>query len=660
MAGSPGSGVSLEGISLGSNEEADLRREAMQQVLDNLGSLPNATGAAELDLIFLRGIMESPIAHERLEETKLEAVRDNNLELVQEILRDLAQLAEQSSTAAELARILQEPHFQSLLETHDSVASKTYETPPPSPGLDPTFSNQPVPPDAVRMVGIRKTAGEHLGVTFRVEGGELVIARILHGGMVAQQGLLHVGDIIKEVNGQPVGSDPRALQELLRSASGSVILKILPSYQEPHLPRQVFVKCHFDYDPARDSLIPCKEAGLRFTAGDLLQIVNQDDANWWQAELCPRPFQACHVEGGSAGLIPSQLLEEKRKAFVKRDLELTPTSGTLCGSLSGKKKKRMMYLTTKNAEFDRHELLIYEEVARMPPFRRKTLVLIGAQGVGRRSLKNKLIMWDPDRYGTTVPYTSRRPKDSEREGQGYSFVSRAEMEADIRAGRYLEHGEYEGNLYGTRIDSIRGVVAAGKVCVLDVNPQAVKVLRTAEFVPYVVFIEAPDFETLRAMNRAALESGVSTKQLTEADLRRTVEESSRIQRCYGHYFDLSLVNSNLERTFRELQTAMEKLRTEPQCCSLLMPISHQMSLSEDQAVPRSVSESPSKGSVQRREKLLWDHVVNRYTALCHLSLRSPFLLWTGHTHPIPWAPLTSHPSILGAGPKLFPCGLGSG
>lgn len=37
--------------------------------------------------------------------------------------------------------------------------------------------------------------------------------------------------------------------------------------------------------------------------------------------------QACHLEGGSAGLIPSQLLEEKRKAFVKRDLELS-TAGT--------------------------------------------------------------------------------------------------------------------------------------------------------------------------------------------------------------------------------------------------------------------------------------------------------------------------------------------
>lgn len=77
------------------------------------------------------------------------------------------------------------------------------------------------------------------GVTFRVENGELVIARILHGGMIDQQGLLHVGDIIKEVNGKEVGNDPKVLQEMLKEASGSVVLKILPSYQEPHTPRQV-------------------------------------------------------------------------------------------------------------------------------------------------------------------------------------------------------------------------------------------------------------------------------------------------------------------------------------------------------------------------------------------------------------------------------------
>ncbi|MEQ2163699.1 MAGUK p55 subfamily member 2, partial [Goodea atripinnis] len=59
--------------------------------------------------------------------------------------------------------------LQSLLETHDSVASKTYETPPPSPCsfMDAALNNQPVPPDAVRMVGIRKVSGEHLVRTHR-------------------------------------------------------------------------------------------------------------------------------------------------------------------------------------------------------------------------------------------------------------------------------------------------------------------------------------------------------------------------------------------------------------------------------------------------------------------------------------------------------------
>ncbi|NXP58862.1 MPP2 protein, partial [Chloropsis cyanopogon] len=460
-------------------------------------------------------------AHERLEERKLEAVRGDNLALVQEILRDIGRLArpDVQAAAAELARILREPHFQSLLETHDSVAAKSYDPPPSSPGPEPSLGSQPVPPDAVRMVGIRKAAGENLGVTFRVERGELVIARILHGGMVAQQGLLHVGDVIREVNGREVGSDPRALQDSLRHASGSVVLKILPSYQEPHPPRQVPALLGTGEVPCGTGGVPCGTWGGPRSWGCSLGSEGSLEPRGVPVGLgvsprvavCP---QACHVEGGSAGLVPSQLLEEKRKAFVKRDGEVTPTSGALCGSLSGKRKKRMMYLTTKNAEFDRHELLIYEEVARMPPFRRKTLVLIGAQGVGRRSLKNKLIMSDQARYGTTIPYTSRKPKESERDGQGYRFVSRGEMEADIKAGRYLEHGEYEGNLYGTRIDSIRAVVEAGKMCILDVNPQAVKVLRTAEFVPYVVFIEAPGPERLRAMNRAALESGVATKQLT--------------------------------------------------------------------------------------------------------------------------------------------------
>ncbi|XP_062387151.1 MAGUK p55 subfamily member 2a [Sardina pilchardus] len=529
---------------------------AVPQVLDTLSDSNSSTTANDLDLIFLKGIMESPVEPEIPGEPRLEAVRDNNVELVQDILRDLSPFTHRSNTAAELASILNEPHFQSLLETHDSVAAQTCETPPSSPCAfieAPVPTLPPVPADAIRMVGIRKVAGEHLGVTFRVEKGELVIARILHGGMIDQQGLLHVGDIIKEVNGREVANDPRVLQEMLQDASGSVVLKILPSYQEAHPPRQVFVKCHYDYDPANDNLIPCKEAGLKFDCGEILLIVNQEDVNWWQAR---------RVEGGCTGLIPSQLLEEKRKAFVKTDVALS--AGALCHGIGGRKKKKMMYVTTRNAEFDRHELLIYEEVAKVPPFRRKTLVLIGAQGVGRRSLKNKLLVSDPQHYGTTIPHTSRKPKAGEKESLMYAFTTRSKMEADIKNGRYLEYGEYDGNLYGTKIDSIHEVVEAGRICILDVNPQALKALRTSEFLPYVVFFEAPDFEVLKAMNKSALEAGVVTKQLTDLELKRTAEESARLKQAYGHLFDVTIVNESLDDTYQALKSSLQTLNATQQ------------------------------------------------------------------------------------------------
>lgn len=77
------------------------------------------------------------------------------------------------------------------------------------------------------------------GVTFRTERGEMVITRILHGSSIDRQGMLHVGDIIREVNGREVGSDPHHLQELLRDCSGSITLKVLPSYRDAPAPPQV-------------------------------------------------------------------------------------------------------------------------------------------------------------------------------------------------------------------------------------------------------------------------------------------------------------------------------------------------------------------------------------------------------------------------------------
>uniref|UniRef100_A0A1A8FVP6 Membrane protein, palmitoylated 6a (MAGUK p55 subfamily member 6) n=1 Tax=Nothobranchius korthausae TaxID=1143690 RepID=A0A1A8FVP6_9TELE len=456
---------------------------AMQQVLDNLKDLPSSTGAKDIDLIFLRGIMESPIvrslaqAHECLEDIKLEAVRDDNVQLVAEILDSLNMLPGKNLAVAELTRILQEPHFQSLIEAHDEVAAKAYKPSHTAESCNSFLTSSLMPADAVRMIGIQKRAGEPLGVTFRVVQGEMVIARILHGSPIDRQGMLHTGDIILEVNGREVGSNPRELQELLRDCSRSVTLKVLPSFKDSPAPPQVFLKPYFSYNPATDNLSPCKEAGLAFSKGDILHVVNREDPNWWQA---------CKVVGGATGLIPSQILEEKRKAFVRRDRD---AAGTV---------------------------------------------------------------------------TSRHPREEEKDGQNYCFVTREEMEKDIKESRYLEHGEYDGNLYGTKIDSIHEVVEAGRMCILDINPQALKVLKTAEFMPFVVFIAAPELDTLRDMHKAVVDAGLTTKLLTETDLKKTVDESARIRRAYSHYFDLTIVNDNLDKAFDVLQDTVEQLLVEPQ------------------------------------------------------------------------------------------------
>ena len=194
---------------------------------------------------------------------------------------------------------------------------------------------------------------------------------------------------------------------ILSDQEGDIHLKIIPSYREQAPMCQVFVKAHFNYDPKSDNLIPCKlvtrykilkvapyiflflktnfiaisskqknhnlftsrkvlapvwrqfninldnanstlnprEAGLKFIEGDILQIVNQDDPNWWQAKL----------EGGEgqAGLIPGLILQEQRMAGIKDAVPKNSAAG--CGATNSsrrrkkKKNKKLNYSANKNA-----------------------------------------------------------------------------------------------------------------------------------------------------------------------------------------------------------------------------------------------------------------------------------------------------------------------
>ncbi|XP_004875243.1 55 kDa erythrocyte membrane protein isoform X2 [Heterocephalus glaber] len=369
----------------------------------------------------------------------------------------------------------------------------------------------------VRLIQLEKVTEEPMGITLKLnEKQSCTVARILHGGMIHRQGSLHVGDEILEINGTNVTNHSvDQLQKAMKETKGMISLKVIPNQQSRLPALQMFMRAQFDYDPQKDSLIPCKEAGLKFVTGDIIQIINKDDSNWWQG----------------------------RVASVAQS---APSEAPSCSPFGKKKKYKDKYLAKHSSIFDQLDVVSYEEVVRLPAFKRKTLVLIGASGVGRSHIKNALLSQNPEKFVYPPPYTTRPPRKSEEDGKEYHFISAEEMTRNISANEFLEFGSYQGNMFGTKFETVHQIHKQDKIAILDIEPQTLKIVRTAELSPFIVFIAPTD-------------QGAQTEALQQ--LRK---DSEAIRSQYAHYFDLSLVNNGVDETLQKLQAAFEQACSSPQ------------------------------------------------------------------------------------------------
>ncbi|XP_077954305.1 peripheral plasma membrane protein CASK isoform X4 [Gasterosteus aculeatus] len=595
---------------------------AVSQVLDSLEEIHALTDCSEKDMDFLHSVFQDQHLHTLLDlydkintrsSPQIRNPPSDGVQRAKEVLETLSCYPE-NMEAKELRRILTQPHFMALLQTHDVVAHEVYSddalrvTPPPtSPYLNgdsPDSTNGDMDLEnvtRVRLVQFQKNTDEPMGITLKMnELNHCIVARIMHGGMIHRQGTLHVGDEIREINGISVANQTvEQLQKMLREMRGSITFKIVPSYrsqsgscdkESPDASRQspanghasvtssildlpatiqpkgrqisrpaikdklsikIYVRAQFEYDPAKDELIPCKEAGIRFQVGDIIQIISKDDHNWWQGKLE-------NTKNATAGLIPSPELQEWRVACIA--MEKTKQEQQASCTWFGKKKKQYKdkYLAKHNAVFDQLDLVTYEEVVRVPSFKRRTLVLLGAHGVGRRHIKNTLITKHPDRFAYPIPHTTRPPKKDEENGKNYYFVSHDQMMQDISNNDYLEYGSHEDAMYGTRLETIRQIHTQGMISILDVEPQALKILRTADFAPYVVFIAAP------TVTPGMTEIPKWCKRLSDDSLQRLQKESEMLQGTYAHYFDQTIINNEIDDTIRLLEEAVDLVSTTSQ------------------------------------------------------------------------------------------------
>uniref|UniRef100_A0AAR2LGT2 Membrane protein, palmitoylated 3a (MAGUK p55 subfamily member 3) n=1 Tax=Pygocentrus nattereri TaxID=42514 RepID=A0AAR2LGT2_PYGNA len=533
------------------------------------------------DMVFLKDVFsEKSLAylmkiHEKLRQYERQSptpVLHSASSLAEDVAEEL-QSGPMSVEEKELLHLLTSPHLRAVLSVHDTVAQKNFD--PVLPPLPDDFEDE-LEEESVKIVRLVKNK-EPLGATIRRDEatGAVIVARVMKGGAADRSGLVHVGDELREVNGISVmHKRPDEISQLLSQSQGSITLKIIPAIKEEDKLKEskVYMRALFDYNPLDDKATPCQEAGLPFKPGDILQVVSQDDGTWWQAKKV----------GDSnlrAGLIPSKQFQERRLAYRLK-------MGTLQNPKSPKKPvydqgcekaglRRSFRLSRKDrqgssgeanaSEPGEPEFLTYEEVTRYqqrPNERPRLVVLIGSLGARINELKQKVIAENPHRYAVAVPHTTRPKKSHEKEGVEYHFVTKQAFDADAQNNKFIEYGEYKENQYGTSIEAIRSVQAKNKMCLVDVQPEALHTLRTGEFKPYVVFVKPRIPESRRRRSAATSPAGGEHGRITEEELQEMRQSAQQIEQQYGHLVDRVLIKEDSASACAELRGILERLERE--------------------------------------------------------------------------------------------------
>ncbi|VDP75052.1 unnamed protein product [Echinostoma caproni] len=155
-------------------------------------------------------------------------------------------------------------------------------------------------------------------------------------------------------------------------------------------------------------------------------------------------------------------------------------------------------------------------------------------------IADELLCEFPDRFGTAVPYTTRACRSNEVEGRDYHFVvSREIMVADIAAQRYLEAGEYNGNLYGTHLESVFEVAELGLHCLLDVGGPALRRLEAAGLPPIAILVLPETFSSqptpTSSKSTETCASSAKSAEAKSTEMNATHNAQIKLARLIRHF-----------------------------------------------------------------------------------------------------------------------------
>lgn len=173
----------------------------------------------------------------------------------------------------------------------------------------------------------------------------------------------------------------------------------------------------------------------------------------------------------------------------------------------------------------------------------KLVIISGPSGSGKTSICN-LLTKNPE-IKQSVSYTTRKPRDGERDGIEYRFIEKSEFEKLVDENKFIEYAEYCGYLYGTSALTIKESIDNEETLILAIDVKGA--LQIMDKMPEAIsiFITAPDDETLklRLKNRLTDDDSVIDERFIVAK-----EEME-----YSKHYDYCVVNDRLDDAVKEIE-----------------------------------------------------------------------------------------------------------
>lgn len=184
--------------------------------------------------------------------------------------------------------------------------------------------------------------------------------------------------------------------------------------------------------------------------------------------------------------------------------------------------------------------------------RKGTLIVIsGPSGVGKGTVVDMLLKRLPGAV-LSVSCTTRAPREGEKNGKSYFFISKETFLKMIDEGGFLEYSNHFENYYGTPRFFVEQKLAEGCDVILEIDVDGAKHIRDEFPGALLLMITPPSREEL--VRRLRLR-GTEDEVLIEKRLQRADYEMSRSQ-----FYDYTVINDDLEQTVENILKILENRR----------------------------------------------------------------------------------------------------